>query len=151
MTQRFYITKNLDVFEFEAEKFDAILLDAPCSATGTFRRHPEVLWNRSARDIAGRVTLQQALLTNAFRCLAPGGTLIYCVCSLEPAEGEQQVTWALDALPGLELWPIARDEMTGLEQAVSAEGLIRTHPAMSPGNGNAGMDGFFVARFRRTR
>jgi 16S rRNA (cytosine967-C5)-methyltransferase len=131
--------------------FDGILLDAPCSATGTFRRHPEVLWNRSARDIAGRVTLQQALLTNAFRCLAPGGTLIYCVCSLEPAEGEQQVTWALDALPGLELWPIARDEMTGLEQAVSAEGLIRTHPAMSPGNGNAGMDGFFVARFRRTR
>jgi len=131
--------------------FDGILLDAPCSATGTFRRHPEVLWNRSARDIAGRVTLQQALLTNAFRCLAPGGTLIYCVCSLEPAEGEQQVTWALDALPGLDLWPIARDEMTGLEQAVSAEGLIRTHPAMSPGNGNAGMDGFFVARFRRTR
>ncbi|MEQ9635131.1 MAG: RsmB/NOP family class I SAM-dependent RNA methyltransferase [Devosia marina] len=131
--------------------FDGILLDAPCSATGTFRRHPEVLWNRSARDIAGRVTLQQALLTNAFRCLAPGGTLIYCVCSLEPAEGEQQVTWALDALPGLELWPIAPGEMTGLEQAVSAEGLIRTHPAMSPGNGNAGMDGFFVARFRRTR
>ena len=131
--------------------FDGILLDAPCSATGTFRRHPEVLWNRSARDIAGRVTLQQALLTNAFRCLAPGGTLIYCVCSLEPAEGEQQVTWALDALPGLELWPIAPGEMTGLEQAVTAEGLIRTHPAMSPGNGNAGMDGFFVARFRRTR
>ncbi|WP_158672391.1 MULTISPECIES: RsmB/NOP family class I SAM-dependent RNA methyltransferase [Devosia] len=131
--------------------FDGILLDAPCSATGTFRRHPEVLWNRSARDIAGRVTLQQALLTNAFRCLAPGGTLIYCVCSLEVAEGEQQVAWALDALPGLELWPIAPGEMAGLEQAVSAEGLVRTHPAMSPGNGNAGMDGFFVARFRRTR
>jgi 16S rRNA (cytosine967-C5)-methyltransferase len=131
--------------------FDGILLDAPCSATGTFRRHPEVLWNRSARDIAGRVTLQRALLTNAFRCLAPGGSLIYCVCSLEVAEGEQQVTWALDALPGLELWPITLGEMAGLEQAVSAEGLIRTHPAMSPGNGNAGMDGFFVARFRRTR
>ncbi|MEQ8598954.1 MAG: RsmB/NOP family class I SAM-dependent RNA methyltransferase [Devosia sp.] len=131
--------------------FDGILLDAPCSATGTFRRHPEVLWNRSARDIAGRVTLQQALLTNAFRCLAPGGTLIYCVCSLEAAEGEQQVTWALNALPGLELWPIASGEMAGLDQAVSVEGLVRTHPAMSPGNGNAGMDGFFVARFRRTR
>ena len=131
--------------------FDGILLDAPCSATGTFRRHPEVLWNRSARDIAGRVPLQQALLTNAFRCLAPGGTLIYCVCSLEAAEGEQQVTWALNALPGLELWPIASGEMAGLDQAVSMEGLVRTHPAMSPGNGNAGMDGFFVARFRRTR
>lgn len=131
--------------------FDGILLDAPCSATGTFRRHPEVLWNRSARDIAGRVSLQQALLTNAFRCLTPGGTLIYCVCSLEAAEGEQQVGWALDALPGLELWPVAPDEMAGLEQAVTADGLVRTHPAMSPGNGNAGMDGFFVARFRRTR
>lgn len=131
--------------------FDGILLDAPCSATGTFRRHPEVLWNRSARDIAGRVTLQQALLTNAFRCLAPGGTLIYCVCSLEAAEGEQQVIWALNALPGLELWPIASGEMAGLDQAVSMEGLVRTHPAMSPGNGNTGMDGFFVARFRRTR
>lgn len=131
--------------------FDGILLDAPCSATGTFRRHPEVLWNRSARDISGRVTLQRALLTNAFRCLALDGTLIYCVCSLETAEGEDQVTWALDALPGLELWHIASDEMPGLEQAVSPAGLVRTHPAMTPGDGNAGMDGFFVARFRRTR
>jgi len=131
--------------------FDGILLDAPCSATGTFRRHPEVLWNRSARDISGRVTLQRALLTNAFRCLALDGTLIYCVCSLETAEGEDQVTWALDALPGLELWPIAPDEMPGLVQAVSPAGLVRTHPAMTPGDGNAGMDGFFVARFRRTR
>ena len=131
--------------------FDGILLDAPCSATGTFRRHPEVLWNRAARDISGRMTLQRALLTNAFRCLALDGTLIYCVCSLETAEGEDQVTWALDALPGLELWPIAPDEMPGLVQAVSPAGLVRTHPAMTPGDGNAGMDGFFVARFRRTR
>ena len=134
-----------------AKPFDGILLDAPCSATGTFRRHPEVLWNRSARDIAGRVTLQRALLANAFRCLVPGGTLIYCVCSLETAEGEDQVTWALDALPGLELWPIAADEMPGLEQAVSSGGQVRTHPALTPGGGNGGMDGFFVARFRRTR
>ena len=134
-----------------ASPFDGILLDAPCSATGTFRRHPEVLWNRTARDISGRVTLQQALLTNAFRCLAPGGTLLYCVCSLEAAEGEQQVAWALDALPGLELWPITAGEMTGLEQALTSEGFVRTHPAMSPGSGNAGMDGFFVARFKRTR
>lgn len=141
-----------DAADYDPTKpFDGILLDAPCSATGTFRRHPEVLWNRSARDISGRVTLQRALLTNAFRCLALDGTLIYCVCSLETAEGEDQVTWALDALPGLELWPIAPDEMPGLVQAVSPAGLVRTHPAMTPGDGNAGMDGFFVARFRRTR
>jgi 16S rRNA (cytosine967-C5)-methyltransferase len=133
-----------------ATPFDGIVLDAPCSATGTFRRHPEVLWSRSAGDIAGRVRLQRALLANAYRCLVTGGTLIYCVCSLEAAEGEAQVGWALEALPGLELSPIAAQELPGLEQAVTPSGLVRTHPAMTPGSGSAGMDGFFVARFRRT-
>lgn len=131
--------------------FDAVLLDAPCSATGTFRRHPEVLWHRSAGDIAGRVRLQQALLANAFRCLKAGGTLIYCTCSLEPEEGELQVDWALDALPGLELFPIRPEEVPDLPEIVTPRGLVRTHPGISPGQGNAGMDGFFVARFRRTR
>lgn len=133
-----------------ATPYDGILLDAPCSATGTFRRHPEVLWSRSAADIAGRVRLQRALLTNAYRCLAPGGTLIYCVCSLETAEGEDQVGWALEALPGLALLPVTEAELPGLAQAITPRGLVRTHPAMSPGGGNLGMDGFFVARFRRT-
>ena len=131
--------------------FDGILLDAPCSATGTFRRHPEVLWHRSAGDIAGRVRLQQALLANAFRCLEAGGVLIYCTCSLEPEEGELQVDWALDALPGLELFPIRPEELAGLPEGVTSRGLVRTHPGLNPGTGNAGMDGFFVARFRRTR
>mgnify|MGYP001105648570 CR=1 FL=1 len=134
-----------------AMPFDGILLDAPCSATGTFRRHPEVLWHRSAADIAGRVRLQQALLTNAMRCLAPGGTLIYCVCSLEPEEGEGQVDWVRDALPGLTLHPIAPDELPGLTEALTTDGQVRTHPAMRPGRRNSGLDGFFVARFRRTR
>ncbi len=133
-----------------AKPFEGILLDAPCSATGTFRRHPEVLWHRSAADIAGRVRLQQAMLTNAFRCLAPGGTLIYCVCSLEPEEGEAQVDWALHALPGLSLLPVTPEELPGLPEAVTARGLVRTHPAMMPGQIGGGMDGFFVARFRRT-
>ena len=132
-----------------AALYDAVLLDAPCSATGTFRRHPEVIWHRSVGDVAGRVRLQRALLTNAFRCLDVGGVLIYCVCSLEPAEGEEQVTWALDALPGLELWPVVAAELPGLPQAVSARGLVRTHPGMAPGGVAGGMDGFFVARFRR--
>lgn len=130
--------------------FDAILLDAPCSATGTFRRHPEVLWHRGVSDIAGRARLQQTLLANARRALAPGGTLIYCVCSLEPQEGEAQVDWVLANLPGLELDPVQHDELPGLEQAVTSRGLVRTHPAMSPANVEGGMDGFFVARFRRT-
>ncbi|HEY0034961.1 MAG TPA: RsmB/NOP family class I SAM-dependent RNA methyltransferase [Devosia sp.] len=129
--------------------YDGVLLDAPCSATGTFRRHPEVIWHRSVGDVAGRVRLQRALLTNAFRCLDAGGVLIYCVCSLEPAEGEEQVGWALQSLPGLKLWPVEPAELPGLEQAVSSLGLVRTHPAIMPGDRPGGMDGFFVARFRR--
>lgn len=132
-----------------ASLYDGVLLDAPCSATGTFRRHPEVIWHRSVGDVAGRVRLQRALLTNAFRCLDAGGVLVYCVCSLEPAEGEDQVGWALDALSGLELWPVTPAELPGLESAVTARGLVRTHPGMAPGGRDGGMDGFFVARFRR--
>ncbi len=129
--------------------YDGVLLDAPCSATGTFRRHPEVIWHRSVADVEGRVRLQRALLVNALRCLKSEGVLIYCVCSLEPAEGEKQVQWALDTLPGLDLLPISKDELPGLEQAVLPSGLVRTHPAMRPNNLDGGMDGFFVARFRR--
>ncbi|KKC35174.1 hypothetical protein WH87_18420 [Devosia epidermidihirudinis] len=129
--------------------YKGVLLDAPCSATGTFRRHPEVVWHRSVADVAGRVRLQRALLSNAFRCLDAGGVLIYCVCSLEPAEGESQVEWALQNLPGLELWPVEKTELAGLESAVTDKGLVRTHPGMAPGGRDGGMDGFFVARFRR--
>ena len=133
-----------------ASPYRGVLLDAPCSATGTFRRHPEVIWHRSVGDVAGRMRLQRALLANAYRCLDTGGVLIYCVCSLEPAEGEEQVDWALESLPGLKLWPVAAGDLPGLEQAVSDRGLVRTHPGMNPGGRDGGMDGFFVARFRRT-
>ena len=132
-----------------ASTYDGVLLDAPCSATGTFRRHPEVVWHRSVADVAGRVRLQRALITNAFRCLDAGGVLIYCVCSLEPAEGEEQVDWVLTNLPELELWPVGPEELVGLESAVTEKGLVRTHPGMAPGGHDSGMDGFFVARFRR--
>ena len=132
-----------------AKPFAGVLLDAPCSATGTFRRHPEVLWHRSRADLGGRVRLQQALLANAFRCLAVGGSLVYCVCSLEAEEGEAQLDWALSALPMLELHPILPGELPGLEAAVTPGGWVRTHPAMAPGGQAGGMDGFFVARFRR--
>ncbi|MHA6689212.1 RsmB/NOP family class I SAM-dependent RNA methyltransferase [Devosia sp. A449] len=131
------------------QRYDGVLLDAPCSATGTFRRHPEVIWHRSVGDVAGRVRLQRALFSNAFRCLEAGGVLVYCVCSLEPAEGEGQVDWALETLPELELWPVTAAELPGLEGAVTERGLVRTHPGMAPGGKSGGMDGFFVARFRR--
>jgi 16S rRNA (cytosine967-C5)-methyltransferase len=133
-----------------AEQVDGVLLDAPCSATGTFRRHPEVLWSRSLADIAGRKRLQQAMLKNAVNALKPNGTLIYCVCSLEPEEGEEQVEWISTNLKALTLDPITDEEVPGLEAAVSADGVLRTHPAMSPNKLAGGMDGFFVARFRRT-
>lgn len=132
-----------------AEPFDGILLDAPCSATGTFRRHPEVLWHRSAADIAGRVKLQQGIFARAVKNLAPGGSLVYCVCSLEPEEGEDMVDWALKAFHNLELHPIAPAELPGLEGAVTPGGLVRTLPSMAPNGVDGGMDGFFVARFRR--
>ena len=153
MTRLDYAAETIvgDAGKFVPEvPYQGVLLDAPCSATGTFRRHPEVIWHRSVGDVAGRVRLQRALLTNAFRCLDSGGVLIYCVCSLEPAEGEQQVDWALQTLAGLTLWPVTSGEMAGLEAAVSPRGLVRTHPGMMPGGRAGGMDGFFVARFRRS-
>lgn len=129
------------------EKFDAVLLDAPCSATGTFRRHPEVIWHRSAKDVAGRVELQRAMLTRAADCLNPGGVLVYCVCSLESEEGEDQADWMATALPDLVPDPI-RPAPDLPEGAVSERGFLRTHPGLVlPVAG--GMDGFFAARFRR--
>jgi 16S rRNA (cytosine967-C5)-methyltransferase len=132
------------------EKFDAVLLDAPCSATGTFRRHPEVVWHRQESDVAGRVRLQRKLIANAAECLKPGGVLVYCVCSLEAAEGEAQGAWALANPLGLEAFPIATGELGSFESALTAEGNVRTHPGLALPNGTTGsLDGFFIARFRR--
>lgn len=131
--------------------FDGVLLDAPCSATGTFRRHPEVLWHRNARDIAGRVKLQRELLAAASKRVAPGGTLVYCVCSLEPEEGEAQLHWIATHLPELVLDPVAPADLPGLESAVTPQGTVRTHPALDVIPTGGGLDGFFVARFKRTR
>ncbi len=130
--------------------FDGVLLDAPCSATGTLRRHPEVVWHRSAADIAGRVTVQRQLLERAALCLNPGGVLIYCVCSLEPQEGEEQARWAISQ--GLQPFPITAEELDGWAEPVTKDGFVRTHPAMTvPGEKGGTLDGFFVARFRRSQ
>lgn len=134
------------------QHFDGILLDAPCSATGTFRRHPEVVWHRSVRDIAGRVALQRRFISHAAKLLAPGGMLVYCVCSLEPEEGEEQAQWIASTLPELEPVPISADELKGYPEAIVQAGVVRTHPAIPLGisGGKPGtLDGFFVARFRR--
>ena len=131
-----------------AAPFDGVLLDAPCSATGIFRRHPEVVWHRNPADIAGRVALQRQLITRSVACLKPGGMLVYCVCSLEPEEGEAQAEWALGQ--GLEAIPITAAELDGWAAPVTEPGFIRTHPGqIVPGDKGGTLDGFFVARFRR--
>lgn len=121
-------------------RFDAILLDAPCTATGTARRHPDVLHRIGERQIAEMAELQGALIERAAGWLKPGGTLVYAVCSLESAEGEAQAGKTV-----LTPDPIRQAELpAGL--APTAEGWLRTDPGMLPQAG--GLDGFFVARFR---
>ena len=132
------------------QRFDGILLDAPCSATGTFRRHPEVVWHRDAADIAGRSAIQRRFIHAAKECLNPGGVLLYCVCSLEPAEGEEQARWIASSVPDLLADPIGEAELSELADAVTPTGEVRTHPGMPvPGEKGGTLDGFFIARFRR--
>ena len=121
--------------------FDAILLDAPCSATGTIRRHPDLPYLRGAADMAALAGLQAALLARAFGWLAPGGRLVYCVCSLLPAEGEEQIARFLAETPGARR---AAPPELGLDPGwITAEGALRTRPDFWPERG--GMDGFFAA------
>jgi 16S rRNA (cytosine967-C5)-methyltransferase len=123
--------------------FDAILLDAPCSATGTIRRHPDVPHLKRPGDIATLAGLQKQLLLAAAKLLAPGGTLVYATCSLQQEEGEDL---ARQSIPGLQRDPIRPDEVPGLNICLTGEGWLRTRPDQWAQQG--GMDGFFVARFR---
>jgi len=128
------------------DAFEAVLLDAPCSATGTIRRHPDVPHLKRARDIAGLVAQQDALLDAACALLRPGGRLVFSVCSLQPEEGPDRVAAALRRLP-LRPDPVAADELPGLTAAMTPEGFVHTTPALWAERG--GMDGFFVARLVR--
>ena len=124
-------------------RFDAILIDAPCSATGTCRRHPDVLHRIGKGQIGELVELQRGLLAKAAEWLNPGGVLVYAVCSLEAEEGEEQAAWANEHL-GLTPVPITAAELpAGL--VPTPEGWLRTHPGMLAEQG--GLDGFFVARW----
>jgi 16S rRNA (cytosine967-C5)-methyltransferase len=131
-----------------AEGFDGILIDAPCTSTGTIRRHPDVAWLRQEADIAALTALQQRLLRKSVALLKPGGTLVYCTCSLEPEEGEHAIAALLAAEPALRRLPIEASEVSGLSEIITAEGDLRTLPSHLP---NAdpklgGLDGFFAAR-----
>src|ERR1700754_3638244 len=131
-----------------AEGLDGILIDAPCTSTGTIRRHPDVAWLRQESDIAGLTALQQRLLKKSVSLLKPGGTLVYCTCSLEPEEGEQAIASLLAAEPTLRRVPIDASEVSGLGEIITAEGALRTLPSHLPHADPklGGLDGFFAAR-----
>lgn len=154
------VKKNMERMQFSAdlvvedvlafapdEKFDAILLDAPCSATGTFRRHPEVLLNRNEDDIYALVRLQAKMIDHALTLLKPDGVLVYCTCSLERAEGEAQAMRALERNSNLVIDELPAGTFANVADAVTKSGYLRLHPALGVGN-HVGMDGFFAVRFK---
>lgn len=126
--------------------FDAILLDAPCSATGTIRRHPDVLHTKRPHDVRALMMTQDRLLAAASTMLRPGGRLVYAVCSLQPEEGQPRIEAALQR-GGLRLDPFTPEELADMPEARTEQGFLRTAPSMWPEHG--GMDGFFAARLVR--
>jgi 16S rRNA (cytosine967-C5)-methyltransferase len=131
--------------------FDGILVDAPCTSTGTIRRHPDVGWLRQEADIATLATLQKRLARKAASLLKPGGILIYCTCSLEPEEGEQIVDGLLATETELSRVPIDPGEVAGLAEIITSAGDLRTLPCHLPHEDPrlGGLDGFYAARLVR--
>ena len=146
------VTADLQTWQPDAP-FDLVLLDAPCSATGTIRRHPDILHLKRADDIARSAELQARLLARAATMLRPGGVLVYCTCSLEPEEGEQQVAKLLADLPEFTRDTLTPSDVGGKTDWLSPAGDLRTLPSHDPGSGTdsgiGGMDGFYAARLRR--
>jgi 16S rRNA (cytosine967-C5)-methyltransferase len=128
--------------------FDGVLIDAPCTSTGTIRRHPDVSWLRQEPDIAALAVQQKRLLQQAVAVLKPGGMLVYCTCSLEPEEGEQAISALLATEPAMRRVPIGAGEVAGLTQILTAEGDLRTLPCHLPHDDPrlGGLDGFYAAR-----
>ena len=134
---------------------DVVLLDAPCSATGTIRRHPDLPHLKAGTDIAKLADLQARLIDNAAAMLRPGGTLVYSTCSLEPEEGEAQVARFLSAHPDFARRPVTPGEVPGFEAAVTPDGDLRITPDIPDAPAGttdprlAGSAGFFAARLEK--
>ncbi len=128
--------------------FDGVLVDAPCSSTGTMRRHPDIAWLRQETDIVALAALQKRLLQKAVTLLRPGGTLVYCTCSLEAEEGEQAISEFLATEATMRRAPIDAGEVAGLAEILTAEGDLRTLPCHLPHADPrlGGLDGFYAAR-----
>jgi 16S rRNA (cytosine967-C5)-methyltransferase len=128
--------------------YDNVLLDAPCSATGTIRRHPDLIYLKTPQQIGGLAGLQQKMLEHAASLVKPGGNLVYCTCSLSPLEGERQVFKFLRAHENFVLSPISPEDLARQEQFITPAGLMRCLPSMAIGS-SSGLDGFFAARLVR--
>ncbi|MBD8905911.1 transcription antitermination factor NusB [Methylorubrum zatmanii] len=135
----------------EDRPFDAVLLDAPCSATGTIRRHPDVAWTKNEADLIRLAGLQRRLLDKAARLTRPGGRLVYCTCSLEPEEGGAQIAAFLARNPDYARVPITAERLAGHAELIDGSGDLRTLPShLGGGSGRAGgLDGFFAALLQR--
>ena len=123
-----------------------VLLDAPCTATGTIRRHPDIPHGRRPADVARLAELQGRLLARAAAMVAPGGLLVYASCSLQPEECERQVDAFLAAAPDFARLPVRPGELAGVGEAITTAGDLRTLPCHWAKDG--GMDGFYAARLR---
>ncbi len=131
--------------------FDAVLLDAPCSSTGTVRRHPDVPWTKSLADIDKLAKVQRALLDAAVRLVKPGGRIVFSNCSLDPLEGEELHAAFLASSPDIADDPVMPGEIPVADAFITSSGAVRTTPAdmQMATPALSGMDGFFAARMRR--
>ena len=140
-----------DATQWQAGPFDGVLLDVPCSSTGTIRRHPDIPWLKRPADIAALAALQRRLALRAAELTKPGGILVYCSCSLEPEEGIEIVRDLLDQGPRLARRPISAGEVFGHSEWLTEDGDLRTLPCHlpDPDSRMAGLDGFYAARLQR--
>jgi len=148
------LSLKVDTFSADAvtwrpsEKVWGVLLDAPCTATGAIRRHPDVPHLKTPDDVTRLAAVQERLLTSAIEMLEPGGMLVYCTCSLEPEEGPDQIEKLLAKGLGVQRKPVSADEIGGLAELLTRDGDVRTLPCHLAEYD--GIDGFFAGRLIKT-
>jgi len=141
-----------DVLDWNVEKqFDCVLLDAPCTSTGTMRRHPDVMWSKNADEVLKLAVLQTKMLQKAISITKPDGTIIFATCSIAKAEGEDVFAHILKENKDVECLPITAIEVGGLSEIINRQGAVRCLPhqmALEPKR-LGGLDGFFIGRMRK--
>jgi 16S rRNA (cytosine967-C5)-methyltransferase len=144
-------TVTADATEWQSAPFDGVLIDAPCSSTGTIRRHPDIAWLKNETDIATLADLQRRLLDRSVDLVNPGGLIVFCTCSLEPDEGERQIADFLARESRVRRKPIEASEIPGLDGLITPEGDLRSLPChWSDSEARmGGLDGFYAARLER--